>query len=77
MTETRRSIPRQIDDALKRPPKSLFDRADQGWNQLSKDLRHFRTLSTLQQIILVLFLIGTVLVIMSVLINWFGWIGWF
>ena len=77
MTETRKSIPRQIDDALIRPPpRTIFDRADQGWEQLSKELRHFRTLSTFQQIIVVLFITGTTLVIISVLINWFGWIGW-
>jgi len=52
MIETRKSIPRQIDDALRRPlPRTIFERADQGWEQLSKDLRHFRTLSTFQQII--------------------------
>jgi hypothetical protein len=79
MTEThKRAIPSQIDDALKRPPpKTLWERADAGWEQLAKDVRHFRTLSTLQQIIVVLFITGITLVIMSVLIHWFGWIGWF
>jgi hypothetical protein len=70
-----KSIMRRLDDSIKRPANfdGIMNRANQGWEMLAKDISRFRTLSPLNQILLVLILTGTILIIYSLIANLLPW----
>jgi hypothetical protein len=70
-----KSMMRRLDDSMKRPANfdGIMNRANQGWEILAKDITRFRTLSPLNQILLVLILTGTILIMYSLIANMLPW----
>lgn len=66
---------KSIEQRFREPIKfdGIIGRAEKGWQMMGEDISRFRTLSLFHQLILILILVGTGLVIGSLLINCIKW----